>query len=117
MPAVIAPIRYVGNPDFHDGHVQTVAAAGNDLVVTIVGCTGSKYTVLFRSVAALEMHSPEGMTLYALGELDSETPGLFRYIFINSYADEPADNRSKARLELLAHSFAVTGASQKIGSG
>lgn len=76
MPAVIAPIRYVGNPDFHDGHVQTVAAAGNNLVVTIVGCTGSKYTVLFRSVAALEMHSPEGMTLYALGELDSETPGL-----------------------------------------
>jgi hypothetical protein len=61
-------VRYVGNPDFHDGYIRSVSQNEDKLLVTIEGSSGKHYTVGFEGVSSVESHSPQDMMLYALSE-------------------------------------------------
>jgi hypothetical protein len=87
------PPCYVVDPDFHDGYIK-------------------RYTVTFEGVVWVEAHSPIGMMLYALSDVDSGTAPLRRYDFINWYYDEPDEIESKAYLRIMAHGFSFAEAEQ-----
>jgi hypothetical protein len=102
------PIRHVGHADFHDGHIISVAQAGDKMRITVAGSSGELYVVCFEGVSSVESESPEGMMLYALNEAVGESEMLRRYEFVNWYGDEPSDERAKAHLRIVAESFTVT---------
>jgi hypothetical protein len=98
---------YVGKPDFHDGHLVTVAHAGDAVDVIVNGLSGKRYILRFEGLSSIESESPEGMMLYALTEEPLRTESLRRYIFINWYVDEPATPESKAYLRVVAKRLIV----------
>lgn len=100
--------RPVGPPDFHDGHIRSLLQAGNEIRITVQGCSGKYYEVLFVGVSSVESQSAEGMMLYALYEAVGEVEQMRHYEFVNWYADEPSDERAKAYLRIAAEDFAVT---------
>ena len=102
------PVRYVGNPDFHDGYIRSVFHSEDKLVVGIEGSSGKRYTVRFDGVSSVELHSPQDIVLYALIEADAEGESLRRYEFINWYFDEPEEEESKSYLRVVANRFVVT---------
>ena len=102
------PVRYVGNPDFHDRYIRAVSQSEDKVLVTIDGCSGKHYKVDFDGVNSVESHSPQDMTLYALSEADAEVEWLRRYDFINWYFDEPEKEESKFYLRIVANRFTVT---------
>jgi hypothetical protein len=102
------PVRYVGNPDFHDGYIRAVSQSEDKVLVTIEGSSGKHYAVGFDGVSAVESHSPQDMMLYALSEVDAEVESLRRYDFINWYIDEPEEEESKSYLRILANRFTIT---------
>jgi hypothetical protein len=102
------PVRYVGNPDFHDGYIRSVSQNEDKLLVTIEGSSGKHYTVGFEGVSSVESHSPQDMMLYALSEADAEGQSLRHYDFINWYFDEPEKEESNAYLRIVANRFTVT---------
>ncbi len=101
------PVRYVGNPDFHDGYIRSVSQSEDKLLVIIEGGSGKHYAVRFNGVRSLESHSPQDMMLYALSEADGDAESLRRYDFINWYLDEPEEEGSKSYLRIVANRFAV----------
>jgi hypothetical protein len=103
---VIEPTRYVGNSDFHDGHILAVVKQADSFTVTVKGGSGKHYTVTFEGVASMQSDSSEGMMLYGLRESETATASLHRYAFVNWYVDEPNTEESKSRLEeILAEGF------------
>jgi len=106
------PPCYVVDPDFHDGYIRGVSWNDDTMVVVIVGDSGKRYTVTFEGVVWVEAHSPIGMMLYALSDVDSGTAPLRRYDFINWYYDEPDEIESKAYLRIMAHGFSFAEAEQ-----
>ena len=102
------PVRYVGNPDFHDGYIRAVSESEDKVLVTIDGSSGKHYMVGFDGVSSVESHTPHGMMLYALSETNSEVESLHRYDFINWYFDEPEKEESKSYLRIVANIFTVT---------
>lgn len=100
--------RAVGPADFHDGHIRSVLQAGNEVRITVQGCSGRYYEARFGGVSSVESESPEGMMLYALYEAVGEAGQLRHYEFVNWYADEPADERARAYLRIAAEDFTVT---------
>ena len=102
------PVRYVGNPDFHDGYIRSVSQSEDKLLVTIEGSSGKHYTVCFDGVSSVESYSPQDMMLYALSEADADAESLRHYDFINWYFDEPEEQESKSYLRIVANRFAVT---------
>jgi hypothetical protein len=102
------PVRYVGNQDFHDGYIRAVSQSEDKALVTIDGSSGKRYTVVFDGVSSVESHSPLGMMLYALSEVDAEVESLRRYDFINWYLDEPEKEESKSYLRIVANKVTVT---------
>jgi hypothetical protein len=92
---------YVGDPDFHDGQVVTVARSGSDLQVEVRGASGRAYEVVFSGVESVTQRRPEGMLLYALTEMPSEPP-LRRFVFANW------DEQDEATLEVDALDFRCT---------
>jgi len=93
-------IGYVGPPDFHDGSVLTLERHDGTVRVRVRGCSGKAFVVTFGGVRAVRAKRPEGMMLYALGELRGEPP-LRRFVFANW------DDDSDASLEVDAENFAV----------
>ena len=100
--------RYVGNPDFHDGHIRAVSRDIETVTVTVEGTSGKHYTVIFDGVTSLESHLPKDMMLHALSETELDTESLRRYDFINWYVDEPKEEDSKAYLRITAKRFTLT---------
>jgi hypothetical protein len=100
--------RPVGPPNFHDGHICSVLQVGNDVRITVQGCSGKYYEARFGGVSSIESESPEGMMLYALHEAVGEPGQLRHYEFVNWYADEPSEERAKAHLRIVAANFTVT---------
>jgi hypothetical protein len=101
------PVRLVGNLDFHDGHIVAISRTGDKMQVTIEGSSGKHYVVGFDGVTSVESESPEGMMLYAFGEVDAEAESLRRFEFINWYVDEPAHPQSKSHLRIVANNFTL----------
>jgi hypothetical protein len=99
--------RYVGSPDFHDGHIRTVAQTDGRIDVTVEGDTGKFYIVSFHGVEKVDMSSPQGMMLYALSESETDTGSLLYYDFTNWYCDEPDEPESKAFLRIIAAGFTI----------
>jgi len=102
------PVRYVGDPDFHDGYIRSVSQSEDKLLVTIEGSSRKHYTVRFDGVSSVESHSPQDMMLYALSETDADVQSLRRYDFVNWHCDEPEGERSRSYLRVVANRFAVT---------
>ena len=95
-------IRYVGNPDFHDGYVREVSRSDNTVDVAVEGSSGVRYLVRFHGVRSWESKQPEGMMLYGLAERRTEEESLHRYEFVNWHVDEPEKKESKSRLQIVA---------------
>jgi hypothetical protein len=95
---------YVGDPDFHDGTIKQVRSELTEMSVEIIGQSGAVYVVRFTGVASIVSHSPEGMVLYALCEVEAETP-LRGFYFANW--NEPDEEGGDSRLEISARTFSV----------
>ena len=89
-------IAYVGDPDFHDGHVTRVLAEQDSAQVFVKGYSGREHVVSFAGVHEIAMNSPVGMELYALAEMQADPP-LRRFVFGNSDDDDASFLRVTAR--------------------
>jgi hypothetical protein len=96
---------YVGNADFHDGHIISVVFVPGRADVKVRGFTCRHYLVSFNDVISIESESPEGMMLYALREEATGETGARRFIFVN-WHDAP-DPASEAYLRIVARSLAI----------
>jgi hypothetical protein len=96
-------VKYVGLPDFHDGHVRVVAHEPDGTLVTVEGYSGGRYLVSFDGVTAVEMSSPEGMGIYAVSESATETAEVRIYEFLNWSGGES----EQAYLRVFAKDFKV----------
>jgi hypothetical protein len=94
-------IGYVGDRDFHDGHVVTVDREGDTARVRVRGASGRGFVVEFRGVQVIRFEHPEGMMIYALSEMRA-LPPTRRFVFGNWDEDD------KSFLEIEAESFSVT---------
>jgi hypothetical protein len=81
---------YVGDPDFHDGHIERVQAQNGLLQVIVVGSSGKRYMIEFRGVTRVESKRAEGMMLYALVYGHDEN-GDNMYIVVNWPEDDDAE--------------------------
>ena len=93
-------IGYVGDADFHDGHVVTVVREGDTARVRLRGVSGREFVVEFRGVQAVRSKQPEGMMIYALSEMRASPP-LRLFVFGNW------DEEDTSLLEIEAESFSV----------
>ena len=100
-------MRYIGYPDFHDGHIETVSLLGSTATVVARGSGGSHYTLSFKGVVSTKINSPEGMILYAVAEADCQIPNLRRYVFINWYVDDPERDEANSSLEVVAENVSI----------
>lgn len=80
-------IAYVGIADIHDGTVVRVFSEGKTAEVVIKGYSGRQHSILFNGVDSVEMNEPEGMLLYALAEMRSNS-SVRRFVFANSNEDD-----------------------------
>jgi hypothetical protein len=93
-------IGYVGEPDFHDGLILTVERI-EDLVRVRIRCASGKVFVAeFSGVQTVKSNKPEGMTLYGLTEMRTQSPQR-RFVFANW------DEKDEASLEIDAEKFRV----------
>jgi len=88
-------VAYVGDPDFHDGHVFRVSVESGKVEVIVEGYSGRQYVVSFDGVEAVSMNSPVGMELYSLSEMQA-TPPLRKFVS-NSDDDDPSTLSVTAR--------------------
>jgi hypothetical protein len=91
-------IAYRGGPDLHDGKIVKVEQDGDTARVVVAAETGRELEVVFYGVTALKQHRAEGMTLYALSEMDYEPPQR-HFVFANW------DDEDDAQLEVIARDF------------
>ena len=105
----------VGDLDIHDATIRAVELDGANVRVLIdadPAWGGRRFTIVFHGVERLHAHRPEGMLLYALGEV-SDRPPRRRFVFINWYdhGDDDQDDdgflRADAALELSASGFTI----------
>jgi hypothetical protein len=75
-------VRYVGDPDFHDGSILDIERKNQSLIVRVRGFSGKVFLVEFGKVAGMKADRPEGMLLYALSEMNCQPP-LRRFVFAN----------------------------------
>jgi hypothetical protein len=80
-------VRYVGDPDFHDGSIISVEEEGDAVHIRLRGASGSIYNIKFSGVREVRTKHPEGMLIYALCELRCDPP-LRRYAFAKWDEDE-----------------------------
>lgn len=97
-------IGYVGDPDFHDGHVITVKREKDTARVRLRGASRREFAVEFRGVQALRSKQPDNMMIYALSEMRAPPP-LRLFVFANW------DEEDNSFLEIEAESFSITEAS------
>jgi hypothetical protein len=91
---------YVGDPDFHDGHVVKWSRAASDAVVIVRGASGKEYEVKFQGVNEVVAKNAEEMMIYALTQT-RQSDGSCRFAF------PPWDENSSSRLEIAASAFTV----------
>ena len=101
-------VRYVGNPDFHDGYIRAVSRHQDTVLVTVDGDSGKHYEIVFQGVSSVELQSAQDMMLYALSEAATDVESLHLYDFINWYYDEPEEEESKSFLRIIANRFTIT---------
>jgi hypothetical protein len=94
-------IGYVGESDFHDGHVLSVDHTGAEAIVRVQGGSGQEFLCTFEGVTTIRANRPVGMMLYALSELRAVAP-LRRFVFANGDEDDDAS------LEIQATSVRVS---------
>jgi hypothetical protein len=94
-------VSYVGDSDFHDGGIVSVVADGNLAPVVVRGASGNEYAVEFYGVKKVQSNRPEGMMLYALTEMRTDTSAR-RFVFSNWEYDDDAC------LAVEAEGFSVT---------
>jgi len=99
-------LRYIGDPDFHDGTILDVAdvptvaeypnpSAGNR-VVRVRGASGRIFNIEFHDVRAVRSCRPVGMLIYSLSELRCDPP-YRRFVFANWNEDGEACLEIEAR--------------------
>jgi hypothetical protein len=93
-------VGYVGDPDFHDGHVVAVNRDGNMARVRVRGASGREFIVDFHGVQTVHSKQPEGMMIYALSEMRAVSP-LRLFVFANW------DEDSESFLEIEAERLSV----------
>jgi hypothetical protein len=91
-------IAFRGGPELHDGKIVKVEQDGDTARVVVEAETGRELEVVFYGVASLTQHRAEGMTLYALSEMDYEAPQR-HFLFANW------DDEDDAQLEVIARDF------------
>jgi hypothetical protein len=101
------PVRYVGNPDFHDGHIRAISQTEEQVLVTVEGYSGKRYTICFDGVSSMESYSPQDMEVYGLAEADGEVELVHRYEFVNSCFGEAEEEKSTSYLRIFASKFSV----------
>ena len=95
-----AAVTYVGDADFHDGHVVKWSRGESDAIVIVRGASGRTFEVRFHGVDEIVAKNAEMMMIYAL----TQTPqpdGKCRFAF------PPWDESSSSRLEIAASAFTV----------
>lgn len=80
-------VAYVGAADFHDGEILRVSSTHEHTNVRVRGYSGLEYEIQFDGVQTLETFEPEGMELYALVEMGTQSP-LRRFDFANNNEDD-----------------------------
>jgi hypothetical protein len=91
-------IAFRGGPELHDGKIVKVEQDGDTARVVVEAETGRELEVVFYGVTSLTQHRAEGMTLYALSEMDYEAPQR-HFLFANW------DDEDDAQLEVIARDF------------
>ncbi len=97
-------VRYVGNPDFHDGRIVDVQENAGAIRVQIRGASGRTYVAEFPGGRIVTSNRPVGMLLYGLSEMTGEPP-FRRFAFANW------DEEDDAALEIDATDLNVLGIS------
>ena len=93
-------VGYIGDADFHDGHVIGVEQHSSTVNVRVRGASGQVYLVEFTGVLTMRAARPEGMMLYALSEFSGKLP-MRRFVFVNW------DDDSEAYLEVDAEAITI----------
>ncbi|HEY0348940.1 MAG TPA: hypothetical protein VGC60_12380 [Pyrinomonadaceae bacterium] len=88
-------VRYLNEPDIHDGVVKDVVHGGGHCSVFVRTAQGREIKFEFVDVSSVEMNRPEGMVLYSLSEM-KEVPPNRKFVFTNW------DEQNDARLEIVA---------------
>lgn len=96
-------VAYVGDPDIHDGSIESVEHKRDRVRVIVRGASGRRLAIDFEGVAEVRSKNPEGMVLYSLSEMRTPAP-LRRFVFVNWYDKE----REKANLVVLAKDFKLS---------
>ncbi len=89
-------IAYVGSPDVHDASVKSVFRLDDSIKVELESQTRRRFRVLFAGIKTLVSDQPEGMSLYSISEMCSDTP-YRKFVFVNSREDDPARLEIEAR--------------------
>ncbi len=97
-------VAYIGDPDFHDGAVSKLIRDADQLIVEVTGYSGAHFLVRFTGVESVVSHEPQGLMIYALGEIEARAPSR-RFIFTNSR--EPGQKGGESALEVVARDVSV----------
>jgi hypothetical protein len=93
-------LRYVGEPDFHDGTVIRIEDESPERVSVFVrGFSEQEYRLDFSGSLVVQNLKAENMVLYAIAEMWSPTKRLFA--FVNTNEQDPSS------LEILADNLTV----------
>jgi hypothetical protein len=93
-------VRYIGDPDIHDGAIIDVQHEGDTSRVAIRAASGRRFTVEFQGVSSVRSNRAEGMLLYSLSEMKAPAPGR-RFVFSNW------DHEDDAALEIVARDIRI----------
>ena len=93
-------LRYVGDPDIHDGVIIKVDHHENEASVLIKGFSGKMLTVAFFGLKSIKSNKPEGMILYSLSEMRCDKQHR-HFVFTNT------EDEDDAYLEIVAEEIKV----------
>lgn len=90
--------NYAGDPDLHDGTIESLERSGDLISVIVTGGSGRRLQLQFSGVRDVTDHRSVGMRLYGLVEMVTEKPWR-RFLFANW------DEADDARLEINCMDF------------
>lgn len=83
-------IRYVGPSDLHDGRIVQVISNQGTTNVMVKSYEGRQFDLIFSGVTDYQATAPEGMTLYALAEMQHAPPQR-KFVFANWDDDDASE--------------------------
>ena len=83
-------LRYIGPREVHDGRIAGISREGDRLSVQLVGYNGERFSVEFSGVCRVHSVRAEGMLLYALIEMRSESADYRKFVCGNWHDDDDA---------------------------